>query len=335
MKCPNCGVENDENALYCYFCGRVLPGAAWNINAESKETVKKKKTNRVLKITLGILGGLLAASLAFLAVMIMKDGKEDKDDPKELLEVADAKYEAEDYMTAAITYDQVLELEPDNDEAISGSAMSKLYFVAEELGSYVEDEEYISAIEYMSGYNIDEYIEKAKDVGFEFPVICDTRFGTVGFYQKGDNEYYAYVGEYEDSMRSGNGCVIATNVSDYSHGNIEYYASYGSWENDKPNGQMEVIKDGSSSKYLHVTGTVKDGLWTGDVTYKGMNYDYEYTYELVCEFEAGIPVIQEEIINENGTYYRISKQSDSDLYAAISAEDADMTYGIITYADIL
>ena len=336
MKCPNCGVENDENALYCYFCGRVLPGKAKSTNSSPDSDVKKKKSNTILKIMLGVLGGLLAASLAFLVVMVVKDSKDHKDNPESLEEIADERFEAKDYMTAAARYDQLLEQDPDNDDAVYGSVMSKLYFVSEELGSFISDEEYVEASNYMRDFRIDDFIEEAKEIGIEFPILCDTNYGTVGFYLYGENEFYAYVGEYEDGQRSGDGCVVATNVSDFLHGNFDCYVAYGDWENDKPNGHMEVIKDSNVGPYVCMKGSVTDGIWDGDVEFIGIGYNDEYTFELVCEFDDGIAVAQELIKNEEGKFYRISKDNDEyDTYVTQPVDAADMIYGIISFADIM
>ena len=334
MKCPNCGVENDENALYCYFCGRVLPGKAGNTGTLPDADNKKKKSNTILKIMLGVLGGLLAASLAFLAVMVVRDNKDQKEGSGSDKETADTLFEAGDYMTAAVRYDQILEQDPDNDDALHGSVMSKLYFISEELGGYVADEEYTQASEFMNEFMIDDFIDEAKEIGMDFPIICDTMYGAVGFYLYGENEYYTYIGEYEGDIREGFGCIIASNVSDFVHGTLECYVAYGDWEDDKPNGYMEVIKDNNIGKYTYQKGNVVDGIWNGDVTYIGIGYDDETIFELVCEYKDGLATPLEEIKTAEGKYYRISK--DNDEYGVCISQPvdaADMTSGIISFAD--
>ncbi len=334
MKCPNCGVENDENALYCYFCGRVLPGKAPNANMVPEADTRKKKSNTILKIMLGVLGGLLAASLAFLAVMVVRDNKSEKEGAKNLQETADALFEEQDYMTAAARYDQLLEQDPDNDDALRGSVMSKLYFVSEELGSYATDKEYVEASTYLNEFRIDELLEDASEIGIEFPIICENSFGTVGFYQYGENEYYSYVGNYEDGVRSGFGCVIASNVSDFVHGTLKCYVAYGDWEDDKPNGYMEVIKDSNVGQYTYQKGNVVDGIWDGDVIYIGIGYNDEYVFELVCEYKDGLATPLEEIKTAEGKYYRISKDNDEyGVVISVPVDAADMTCGIISFAD--
>lgn len=334
MKCPNCGVENDENALYCCFCGRVLPGKVPNTKAVLEADTRKKKSNTILKIMLGVLGGLLAASLAFLAVMVVRDNKDQKEGSGSDKETADTLFEAGDYMTAAVRYDQILEQDPDNDDALHGSVMSKLYYISEELGGYVEDEEYVQASEYMNEFRIDDFIDEAKEIGMDFPIICDTMYGTVGFYLYGENEYYAYIGEYEDGNRSGTGCIIASNVSDFAHGNFLCYVAYGNWEDDKPNGEMEVIKDSNVGMYVYQKGKVVDGLWDGDVDYICIGYDNEHIYELVCEYDMGIAVPVEEVKTSEGRYYRISKDDDQgDYMIAVPVDTVDMTSGIVSFAE--
>ena len=336
MKCPNCGVENDDNALYCYFCGRVLPQKEWNISADPDSDLKKKKSNRILKIMLGILGGLLAVSLAFLAVMIVRDNKKTDPEPVDMLELANRLYEEKDYMTAATRYELVLQDDPDNEEAAFGAAMSKLYFISEELGRYVMDEEYMEASEYMRDFLINDQIEDANELGLEFPIICETMYGKVGFYLDSEDRCYVYVGDFEDGIRSGFGCIIASDVSDFIHGTIECYAAYGQWKDDMPNGQMEVIKDSATDDHTYIKGTVKNGVWTGDVEFIGIGYSGENTFDLWCEFEDGIAVIQEEVKNQEGRFYRISKDGDdTGTYIVQPIDASDMTYGIYAYADIM
>ena len=336
MKCPNCEVENDENAMYCYYCGRVLPSVVWNINADSKEENKKNKSNLILKIMLGVLGGLLAASLAFLAVMVLKDTKKETSDPTDLKERADSRYEAEDYMSAAVIYDQILEEEPDSDEAMYGSVMSKIFFAAEELRCYVKDEEYTDATEYIDEYNIDDYIEQAKETGIEFPLICDTKYGKVGFYLFGENEFYTYVGEYENDLRSGQGCIIASSVSDFAHGSYACYVAIGQWKDDVPNGYMEVIEDSTTCKYIDMKGTVQNGLWVGEVTLEGIGYDGECQFRLICEYEEGIAQKEEELKTKDGIIYRISKDNEEyNVFMVLPADAIEMTCGIISFADLL
>lgn len=336
MKCPNCGVENDDNALYCYFCGRVLPQQGWNIDTDQSMDLKKKKTNRVLKIMLGIFGGLLAASLAFLAVMILRDNKTKEPEPVDMMELANELYENKDYMTAATRYDLVLKEDPDNEEAALGSVMSKLYFVSEDLSNYVKDEEYLEASEYMRDFLVNDNIENARELGVEFPVICETIYGSVAFYLDSEDRCYAYVGGFEDGVRSGFGCVIATDVNDFINGEYECYSAYGQWEDDMPNGQMEVIRDDGINTYLYICGTVENGVWTGDVEFKGIGYDGEYTFDLWCEFEDGIAVIQEEVTTDKGRFYRISKDNaEATVYMIEPIDASDMTYGIYGYGDLM
>ncbi|WP_177174951.1 hypothetical protein [Butyrivibrio fibrisolvens] len=47
-------------------------------------------------------------------------------------------------------------------------------------------------------------------------------------------------------------------------------------------------------------------------------------------------MIQEEIKNQEGRFYRISKDDDdTGIYLVQPIDDSDMTYGIYTYADIM
>lgn len=109
-----------------------------------------------------------------------------------------------------------------------------------------------------------------------------------GVYSYGDGGYYFYYGDYVDGKRKGTGNVFQKMAEGY-------YAFSGTWDNDAPNGAGTAIRVGGMSRgngwrYDKVkSGTLKDGLWDGQVnvilTNSSNNRDFDLSFNAV----RGVP----------------------------------------------
>ncbi len=123
--------------------------------------------------------------------------------------------------------------------------------------------EYDEARDVLRGIRVYEWLEEQ-----DGPIIIEAENGKVlGFYQleNGDKiKYMVYYGDYADGERQGEGAW-------FSQGNT--YTGFGEWESGVPNGAWEAATSYAIQTYgsvdvgpVHMSGTVHDGLWDGEVT---------------------------------------------------------------------
>lgn len=70
MYCPNCGKENEENAVFCEACGKTLQG-----EEQTAEEVKKPTRKKGLFIGLGIAAVAIVAVVVTVLVIILNSPK--------------------------------------------------------------------------------------------------------------------------------------------------------------------------------------------------------------------------------------------------------------------
>ncbi len=153
-----------------------------------------------------------------------------------------------------------------------------------------------------------EFAAAVKSSGEPYIYYLDNGKG-LGFYP-GTTEQYGdcllYYGDYVDGKRQGEGIWVGACDSN----NHACYYCEGEWANDMPNGQQYEQRDHARNldmkyefEYSHINGsivyegTVKDGLWDGEVIYTKLQDSGDH-YDCTISFTEGKWNIVEEIYNE-------------------------------------
>lgn len=71
MYCTNCGTKNEESSQFCINCGKKLQKELINNNIKQENiNINKKKSNKALFITLGIIGGIVLLGIIIFVVLL-------------------------------------------------------------------------------------------------------------------------------------------------------------------------------------------------------------------------------------------------------------------------
>lgn len=329
--CPYCGVETPQESLYCAHCGKILPGKAWNKDAEIAAEKKKEaqKKDRQLKLLLGVIGGLLLFCVLFLIGAVIYS-KHPFFAIEQTMSEADELFDKKDYLSASNRYQMVLSLDEDNKEAQEKYYKAQIYALAGEIAHAVSGESYKEASDCIGKKVSQKLLEEAKENGVSFPVIAETDYDKVGFYETTDGDYIAYCGAYDKDVRSGKGVLIAAGFTDYSQGEISEYAAVCSFADDVPQGDAKVLIWKNSYKQYICTGIVKDGLWDGTMTFDVCNDDEtDYTFQI--DYKAGIEQVIEEKTVDGEKVYRISNYQGEDIFLYEHESNLKLTFGILGY----
>ena len=71
MYCTDCGTKNEESSQFCINCGKKLQKELINNNIKQENiNINKKKSNKALFITLGIIGGIVLLGIIIFVVLL-------------------------------------------------------------------------------------------------------------------------------------------------------------------------------------------------------------------------------------------------------------------------
>ena len=72
MYCTDCGTKNEESSHFCINCGKKLQKELINNNIKQENiNINKKKSNKALFITLGIIGGIVLLGIIIFVVLLI------------------------------------------------------------------------------------------------------------------------------------------------------------------------------------------------------------------------------------------------------------------------
>jgi len=154
------------------------------------------------------------------------------------------------------------------------------------------------------------------------PVIFDTEYGRLGLYWlEEERSLMIYHGDYSGNTRSGEGIwytlSLAGQGTDVSYETLPTIA-IGEWADDAPNGSMSVFYDRWTGRHGIVTGSVKNGLWYGNVIFRVYtNVDRDKLWE-VFNLELFDGIIRE------------TRDDKLDIYW----DNGDLTHGVEGYAEL-
>lgn len=135
-------------------------------------------------------------------------------------------------------------------------------------------------------------------------------------------DYMVYYGGTQDGIRSGEGLWLA-------YQNSNNYLARGIWVDGVPNGEFETRSWQAdleqSVTYRIITGTIRDGLWDGPVTWSFERGNQTDTY--APSFSDG----HWQILREEDGYAVVAEKSPDDRLVA-TADDLDKTHGLAGYA---
>lgn len=135
-------------------------------------------------------------------------------------------------------------------------------------------------------------------------------------------DYMVYYGGNQQGIRSGDAVWLA-------YQNSNKYLARGTWVDDVPNGDFETrswqADLDQSVTYRIITGSVKDGLWDGPVTWSFERGDRTDTY--TPAFQNGYW----QVLREEDGYAVVAENSSEDRLVTATGE-LDKTHGLAGYA---
>lgn len=135
-------------------------------------------------------------------------------------------------------------------------------------------------------------------------------------------DYMVYYGGNQQGIRSGDAVWLA-------YQNSNNYLARGPWVDDVPNGDFETRSWQAdleqSVTYRIITGSIKDGLWDGSVTWSFERGDRTDTY--TPAFSNGYW----QVLREEGGYAVVAENSPDDRLVTATGE-TDKTHGLPGYA---
>ena len=166
--------------------------------------------------------------------------------------------------------------------------------------------------------DLEKYMDRHTEIDELRVNIDEPNTLMLNLFKAKDGYYYLYVGSRNDKyVREGNGLLLWYNAGkDYKE--LEMLDC--KWKNDMPNGQFEYRFESADSEETLVfteKGTLKDGLFDGDIDYVGNS-----GLEIVPNYTAG----KVKIIGHEQGYNVIAYTADKKYFFYV--QDPEVTYGI-------
>lgn len=202
---------------------------------------------------------------------------------------------------------------------IAGGFLAELYRMFEE-GDDAGVKKEIQSEKYLS------FMEMVDDSDYKYIYFPDNNSNQTGkgiaLYYVDSSTYgklFAYYGDFENGLRSGNGIWMGAN-------GIQYYWFEGAWSNDAPNGsgKIMIVKDESKiakepnhtyAIEIETAGSFKNGLYHGDIN---------ETWKM----DSGETMVWSTISAIDGVYQKMESTS-----SGVSVPESENEYNVAVTAD--
>lgn len=262
--------------------------------------------------------GEINTYLAWSDVLV---AEEDFDEALDILEEGYDKFDDDRLLQAIERVEAAQEVADIHEDIID------LIYEATEL---CEGGDYLAVAELLAD-NVD-ILSQMNEAGVDRYLYDDLSVCSAGIYIIGD-DYYLYVGDYENGNREGNGTWVSIYHMDYDG----FAYAIGDWSDDVPNGQQvvtshhgEIVAEVNFTRGIE--GKVVDGVWDGPVV-----WFFGDDNKFAVDFDNGIvDIMYTDNDTDDDSPYHVGDSMSGDEDAGdlvFGQDDISATWGIPGYAD--